>query len=119
MDRRVALITGASSGFGLLSTVELARKGFHVVATMRELARRTRLEEAVAAAGLTGQVSIHRLDVAEPATHAAIVAEIVAELGRIDVLVNNAGYALAGFAEDVSLDELRRQFETNFLAQSR
>jgi NAD(P)-dependent dehydrogenase (short-subunit alcohol dehydrogenase family) len=114
MNRHLAVITGCSSGFGLLSTIELARKGYFVVATMRDLARRTRLDEALASAGLAGQVSVRPLDVAAPETHAAFVAETVAEFGRIDLLVNNAGFALAGFAEDVTLAELRRQFETNF-----
>jgi NAD(P)-dependent dehydrogenase (short-subunit alcohol dehydrogenase family) len=114
MDRHLAVITGCSSGFGLLSTVEMARKGYFVVATMRDLTRRGPLDEALASAGLTSQVSVRVLDVASPGSHQEFVAQTVADFGRIDVLVNNAGFALAGFAEDVTLDDLRRQFETNF-----
>ncbi|PSH05607.1 MAG: short-chain dehydrogenase [Acidobacteria bacterium] len=114
MNQRVAVITGCSSGFGLLSTVELARKGYFVIATMRDLARRDSLDEALLSAGVAERVSVRTLDVASPPSHETFVAETVAEFGRIDVLVNNAGFALAGFAEDVMLEELRRQFETNF-----
>jgi NAD(P)-dependent dehydrogenase (short-subunit alcohol dehydrogenase family) len=114
MNKPIALITGCSSGFGLLTTLELARHGYLVVATMRDLARRDPLDQAVNAAGLMEYVSVRQLDVAEPATHASFVAAIEADYGRIDLLVNNAGFAMAGFAEDVTLDELRRQFETNF-----
>jgi NAD(P)-dependent dehydrogenase (short-subunit alcohol dehydrogenase family) len=114
MNRHLAVITGCSSGFGLLSTVELAQKGYFVVATMRDLARRAPLDEALKSAGLTEKVSVRMLDVADTASHEAFVAATVADYGRIDVLVNNAGFALAGFTEDVTLAELRRQFETNF-----
>ena len=114
MNQHLAVITGCSSGFGLLSTIELARKDYFVVATMRDLARRAPLDEALASAGLTGQVSVRTLDVAVPESHEPFVAQTVADYGRIDLLVNNAGFALAGFAEDVTLEELRRQFETNF-----
>lgn len=114
MDQKVALVTGASSGIGLLTAVELARDGFRVVATMRNLSKRTRLDEALKAAGLAERVEVRRLDVTEFASHEAFVAEVVRDLGRIDVLVNNAGFSMAGFAEDCTLDELREQFETNF-----
>jgi STE24 endopeptidase len=114
MNRHLAVITGCSSGFGLLSTVELARKGYFVVATMRDLARRGPLDLALSSSGLTERVTLRRLDVADPPSHEAFVAQTFAEYGRIDVLINNAGFALAGFAEDVLLEELRRQFETNF-----
>jgi NAD(P)-dependent dehydrogenase (short-subunit alcohol dehydrogenase family) len=59
-------------------------------------------------------MEIRPLDITEFNELPGIVNEIVAAHGRIDVLVNNAGYALAGFAEDISLDELKAQFDTNF-----
>jgi NAD(P)-dependent dehydrogenase (short-subunit alcohol dehydrogenase family) len=114
MNQHLAVITGCSSGFGLLTTVELARRGYFVVATMRDLARRAQLDEAVAAAGVSGKVTVRQLDVTDTASHADFVAAVLSDYGRIDVLVNNAGFALSGFADDVSLDELRRQMETNF-----
>ena len=114
MSGKVVVITGASSGFGLLSAVELARRGHRVVATMRDLSRRGRLEEAAAAAGVAGQLDLRRLYVTEFGSIPTVVSEIVRDHSRIDVLVNNAGFAVAGFAEDLKLEEIRLQLETNF-----
>jgi len=108
------VITGTSSGFGLLTAVEFARSGFRVVATMRDLNRRKELDAAVAAAGMTAKVDLRALDVTQFETIPDFVEGAVRDYGRIDVLVNNAGFAVAGFVEDVKLDELRLQFETNF-----
>jgi len=113
-SEKIALITGASSGFGLLTSVELAKTGFRVVATMRDLARRERLDQAVAAAGVGARIDVRALDVTKFDTLPGFVDAVVRDYGRLDVLVNNAGFAVAGFAEDIKLDELRLQFETNF-----
>jgi len=110
----VALITGSSSGIGLLTAVELARGGYRVVATMRDLARRTRLAEAAQRVGVPDKLDVRRLDVTETDTIPALVDAVVRDHGRIDVLVNNAGFAMAGFVEDLRLAEIRQQFETNF-----
>jgi NAD(P)-dependent dehydrogenase (short-subunit alcohol dehydrogenase family) len=109
---KVALITGASSGIGLVTTVELARAGFVVLATMRDVSRRGRLDDALRAAGQNAE--IRELDVTRHEMVPALIDGVMAKHGRIDVLVNNAGFAMAGFAEDVSVAELREQFETNF-----
>ncbi len=114
MNRHLAVITGCSSGFGLLSTVELARQGWTVVATMRDLNRRGALDEAIVRAGVGEHVSVRQLDATAHATHKAFVEAVLADYGRIDLLVNNAGFAMAGFVEDLTLEEYRRQFETNF-----
>ena len=114
MPEKVALVTGASSGFGLLTSIELAKSGFRVVATMRDLGRRERLDQAVAASGLAQRIDVRALDVTRFETIQSFVETVVGDYGRLDVLVNNAGFAVAGFAEDIKLDELRRQFETNF-----
>src|SRR5207253_7946706 len=111
---RIALITGCYSGFGLLTTIDLAKAGFRVVATMRDLSRNARFVQAVAEAGVADRVELRRLDITEFDALPAAVTEIVKSHGRIDVLVNNAGYALGGFAEDIQLEELRAQFDTNF-----
>ena len=114
MPDKIALITGSSSGFGLLTSIELAKDGFRVVATMRDLGRRDRLDQAAAAASVTGRLDIRSLDVTNFDALPAFVDAVVRDHGRLDVLVNNAGFAVAGFAEDIKLEELRRQFETNF-----
>ncbi|HWY69993.1 MAG TPA: SDR family oxidoreductase [Terriglobales bacterium] len=118
-QNKVAVVTGSSSGFGLLTVVELAKAGFFVVATMRQPDRRTRLDEALARSGkdLSSRVEVRQLDVTDFERIPAAMADIVRAHGRIDVLVNNAGFGVGGFAEDVLLDELRMQLETNFFGQ--
>ena len=114
MPEKIALVTGASSGFGLLTSIELAKAGFRVVATMRDLGRREHLDKAAAAGGLTPKLDIRELDVTRFDTIQPFVDGVVRDYGRLDALINNAGFAVAGFAEDIRLDELRLQFETNF-----
>ena len=119
MANKVAVVTGSSSGFGLLTVVELAKAGFFVVATMRQPGRRTKLDAALSAAGndLNTRVEVCQLDVTNFDGIPAAINKIASYHGHIDVLVNNAGFAVGGFAEDVALDELRLQMETNFFGQ--
>ena len=112
MTEKIALVTGCSSGFGLLTSIELAKAGFRVVATMRDLGRRGALDQAAAGAGV--QLEVRQLDVTSFDTIPGFIGQVVGDFGRIDVLVNNAGFPVAGFAEDIRLEELRLQFETNF-----
>jgi NAD(P)-dependent dehydrogenase (short-subunit alcohol dehydrogenase family) len=111
---RTALITGASSGFGLLTTVTLAKRGWHVIATMRDPARRGKLEAAARSAGVVDRIEFLALDVTDNAQIAEVAATIAARTAPLDALVSNAGFAVGGFAEDVSDAELRQQFDTNF-----
>lgn len=114
LHERVAVVTGASGGIGMLSALELARAGFRVIATMRNLSKRATLDRHTAGASLQQKIEVRRLDVTDfPSIRPAMDA-IASDLGRIDVLLNNAGFALGGFAEDVTLSELREQLETNF-----
>lgn len=111
---RSALITGASSGFGLLTSVTLARRGWRVLATMRDLSRREKLEKAARDTGVLNRIEFHTLDVTN-AEQIAAIAELVAQREEpLHALVNNAGFAVPGFAEEVSDAELRNQLETNF-----
>jgi NAD(P)-dependent dehydrogenase (short-subunit alcohol dehydrogenase family) len=111
---KTVLITGASSGFGLLTTVTLARRGWHVLATMRDVGRREKLETAAREAGVLDRIEVHPLDVTN-AEQVAAIGHFVASRGEpLHALVNNAGFAVPGFAEEVSDAELRDQFETNF-----
>jgi NAD(P)-dependent dehydrogenase (short-subunit alcohol dehydrogenase family) len=118
-QNKVAVVTGSSSGFGLLTVVKLAKAGFFVVATMRDPQRRTGLEAALEAAGnnLISYVDVRQLDVTNFEAIPSAISKIADDHGRIDVLVNNAGFAVGGFAEDVLLEELRLQLETNFFGQ--
>jgi NAD(P)-dependent dehydrogenase (short-subunit alcohol dehydrogenase family) len=112
MPEKVALLTGCSSGFGLLSSIAMAKVGFRVVATMRDLSRRQRLDQAASSTGAA--LDVRALDVTKFESLPALVDEIIRDYGTIDVLINNAGFAVGGFAEDIKLEELRRQFDTNF-----
>ena len=111
---KTALITGASSGFGLLTTVALARRGWRVLATMRNLERRGKLEDAARAAGVLDRLEPLQLDVTNAGQIAAVAERVAAGPSVLHALVNNAGFALPGFAEDVTDLELRDQFDTNF-----
>lgn len=106
------LITGCSSGLGLTTAVTLARNGFRVFATVRNLDKRGDLSKALADAGTTA--TILPLDVTDEAAITATVSRVLFEAGSIDALVNNAGLAIGGFVEDFTLAEIRAQMETNF-----
>jgi NAD(P)-dependent dehydrogenase (short-subunit alcohol dehydrogenase family) len=111
---RSALITGASSGFGLLTSVTLAKRGWRVLATMRDLSRREKLEAAARDAGVLERIEFHALDITN-AEQIAKIADLVAGRGEpLHAQVNNAGFAVPGFADEVTDAELRDQFDTNF-----
>jgi NAD(P)-dependent dehydrogenase (short-subunit alcohol dehydrogenase family) len=100
-DRRVVLVTGASSGIGACCAAYLAANGFRVYGGSRS---------AVTAQG----VEPLTLDVTDDASVALAVETILAREGRLDALVNNAGFGIAGAIEDTSIEEAREQFEINF-----
>src|ERR1700744_6364033 len=114
VKQKIAIVTGSSSGIGLVTAVELARNGCRVVATMRDLTRNGRLIEAAQRAGVLPELNMRRLDITEFSSLPGAVDDIVRDHGRVDLLVNNAGFSTAGFVEDTHLDELRHQMETNF-----
>jgi NAD(P)-dependent dehydrogenase (short-subunit alcohol dehydrogenase family) len=107
---RSVLVTGCSSGFGLETAVALARRGWQVFATMRNLDKRGRLDDALAKAALGDRVTVLQLDVTEGDS---IKRAVEATDGVLDAVVNNAGVAGGGFFEDLPEDEWRRVFETN------
>lgn len=111
---QIALITGTSSGFGLLTTLTLARKGYKVIATMRDLRSKDELIREAEQAGVLERIHLMTLDVTEESSIASAVRTVTEQFGRIDVLVNNAGFAVGGFVEEVGMEEWRRQMETNF-----
>jgi NAD(P)-dependent dehydrogenase (short-subunit alcohol dehydrogenase family) len=108
---KTALITGASSGIGKAAAVQLAELGYTVYAGARRVERMSDMADR--------GIRTRALDVADDATMVALVEAIIAETGRIDVLVNNAGYGLYGALEDVPIEEARRQFEVNLFGLAR
>ncbi len=112
MSKKIAIVTGASSGFGMLSSMKLAEKGFHVIATMRDLNKRDQLQSLCDYKGVSKSIEYVQLDVTSE-TSINQFEEYIKKIGQVDVLVNNAGYASAGFVEEVPVEQYRKQFETN------
>ncbi|WP_434966555.1 oxidoreductase [Janibacter indicus] len=110
-ESHVALVTGASSGIGEAAAVALAEAGWTVVGAARRLERLESLR--------TKGVTPHVVDVSDDDSMVTLVDDVVAEHGRIDVLVNNAGYSVFGAVEDVPVEVARRQLEVNVLGLSR
>jgi NAD(P)-dependent dehydrogenase (short-subunit alcohol dehydrogenase family) len=107
--RKTWFITGASSGFGHAFAIYALSKGHNVVATARNIARLEGLSRQAA-----DRVLVRALDVTRPADASAAVAAAVVRFGRIDVLVNNAGFGIVGAVEETPEAELRALMETNF-----
>jgi NAD(P)-dependent dehydrogenase (short-subunit alcohol dehydrogenase family) len=108
---KTALITGASSGIGEATALQLAELGYTVYAGARRMQRMSDLADR--------GIRTRALDVTDDVTMVALVEDIISETGRIDVLVNNAGYGLYGALEDVPIEEARRQFEVNLFGLAR
>ncbi|WP_240795716.1 oxidoreductase [Bacillus dicomae] len=112
MNKKIAVITGASSGFGLLTTLELAKKDFLVIATMRNLEKQVNLLSQATQFDLLQNIKIHQLDVTDQnSIHNFQL--FLKDVNRVDLLINNAGYANGGFVEEIPVEEYRKQFETN------
>ncbi len=112
---RTVLITGTSAGFGLLATVELAKRGWRVVASMRNLERKGALDAALAQSGAGQNVHIIQLDVTDRASiEQAVAGTLLIGGGFLDAVVQNAGVASGGAFEDIPDAELRRVMDTNF-----
>jgi len=114
---KVALVTGSSSGIGFETSVLLARNGFHTYSTVRNLEKSQALTNIAKKEDLPLQVI--ELDVSSDKSVRDGVNGVLHENKRIDVIVNNAGYALVGAFEDLSMDEIKAQFETNFFGAIR
>ena len=118
-DQKVAIVTGSSSGIGFETSLTLARNGFHTYATMRNLEGEKSKPMTEAAKNENLQLQVIELDVDNDKSVIDAINTIVEERKRIDVLINNAGYALGGALEDSSMDEIKAQFETNFFGAVR
>ena len=113
MKTKVAVVTGSSSGFGLLTSLELAERGFQVIATMRNLDKGSLLLNKAKELGVCEHIQLFELDVTSEKSILACQRFLMEKFASVDVLVNNAGYAGAGFAEEISIGDYRMQFETN------
>ena len=119
-SKQVVLVTGSSTGFGRLFATTLARKGHTVFATMRDPAgRNAKNASEIRALAEKDSLPIHvlELDVTDDASVGRAVDAAVAKGGRIDVAINNAGYAVSGLAEAVTIEQAQRLMDTNFFAR--
>lgn len=109
---KIALVTGCSSGIGLETALALARDGYFTYASMRNVSKSSEIEGIAKKENLP--LKVIQLDVDSKDSVKNAVSQIMKEKNRLDVLVNNAGYGIFGCLEDISVDELKEQFETNF-----
>lgn len=114
MEKEIVLITGTNSGIGLLTTLQLAENGYFVIATMRNLQNQEILLEKARQLQIDENIQVLPLDVTKEDDIVSVVNYIEKHYGKIDILINNAGYCLGGLNELTPIDEWRRQFETNF-----
>lgn len=112
--QKVALVTGSSSGIGFETALALAREGYHTYASMRDTKKSKPILEL--AKKENHPISVIELDVDKPDSIKSAIKQIVSEKQRIDVLVNNAGYGIFGCLEDLTIEEIKEQFETNFFS---
>jgi NAD(P)-dependent dehydrogenase (short-subunit alcohol dehydrogenase family) len=111
---KVALVTGSSSGIGLETALALARDGHITFASMRDIKKGGKLEQAAKKENL--KINLIDLDVDKEESIVSAIKKIIMDVGRLDILVNNAGYGQFGCIEDLSVDDFRKQFETNFFS---
>ena len=110
--QKVAVVTGSSRGIGFEISKILARNGFLTYATMRNPQKANNFIDIVAQEKIP--LKTIQLDVTDDASVYGAIQSIISQSGRIDVLINNAGYGLTGAFEDLTIDEIKQQYETNF-----
>ena len=111
---KIALVTGSSSGIGLETVLSLARDGYYTFASMRNVGKAGELEHAAKKENLP--IEIIELDVDKEESIISAIKKVITKNGRLDVLVNNAGYGQFGCTEDLTINDFRKQFETNFFS---
>ena len=122
VNKQVVLITGASTGFGRLIAETLARRGHTVFATMRDpQSKNAKNAGELLALAERESLAIHTLamDVTSEASVENAVSSVIAQAGRIDVAINNAGYAILGLAEATTTQQAQQIFDTNFFGCQR
>lgn len=113
-NQAIALVTGTSSGIGLSTAVALAKAGYQVVATMRNLDKRNHLEELARQENV--EVDLQHLDVQDQHSVQTTIDYVIKKYGKIDLLVNNAGAGFVGTTEQTSIDEVRQVMDVNFIS---
>jgi len=111
---KVAVVTGTSSGIGFETALALAREGYYTYATMRDTTKSDKIKELGQKENLN--IDVLELDVDDENSIKTAIQKILEQKQRIDILVNNAGWGLWGCVEDVSIDEFKAQFDTNFFS---
>jgi len=111
-ESRVAVVTGSSSGIGFEISLILARHGFKTYATMRDLQKSSTLRSIADKEKIP--LKCVQLDVTNDMSVKQAIETIVNEANKIDILVNNAGYGLSGAFEDLLINEIKLQFDTNY-----
>jgi NAD(P)-dependent dehydrogenase (short-subunit alcohol dehydrogenase family) len=119
MSQKIAVVTGSSSGMGFETSLVLARNGFNAYATMCKIDGGGGGSKQIIdiAKDENLPLQIIQLDVDNDKSVIECINRISEEKGRIDIVINNAGYDLMRALEETSIDEIKAQFETNFLAQ--
>ena len=110
-NKKVAVVTGSSTGIGYETCLSLAHNGYITYATMRDLKKSKKIEKIAHENNLS--IEIVEMDVDKDESVKNAIENIIDENGQIDILVNNAGYGLFGALEDIALREIKNQFETN------
>lgn len=116
-SKRTVLVTGCSSGIGLATCHVLSRNNFMTYGTVRNLSKAKKIQDLMNRENLS--LKILRLDVNDNQSIKLAIKKILNDTGRIDVLINNAGYGMFGPIEEITIQEIKKQFETNFFGTIR
>jgi len=116
-QQNIAVVTGSSTGIGLETSLLLARNGFYTYATMRDIHKLDTIEKIVNKENLP--LEVLTLDVNDDYSVRNAIHKILGKKKKIDILINNAGYGLFGALEDISIEETKKQFETNLFGAIR
>lgn len=108
-EKRIVLITGCAGGIGMALVKKFISKNYVVIATMRRMNERKSLYQQISSENLF----LKELDIASQSQIEALISWIKSDLGKLDILINNAGYGVYGLYEDLSVNDMRKQFETN------
>jgi len=116
-DKKTVLVTGCSSGIGYATGLVLSRNNFMTYGSVRDLSKSGKIQKIIDNEGLP--LKIIHIDVNDNKSIEVAIQKILFESGRIDILVNNAGYGMFGPIEDITVDDIKEQFETNFFGTIR